>query len=321
MEDFINNETQPNSENFSGIYPPKPVLKTEKDKNHAIKSLINLLIYGVLFYMLFTPNIAYIATILIVIIIHELGHFALMRFFDYKNVKIFFIPLIGGYASGTKQQVSQFQLSLIILAGPVPGIIIGTILYFVNKNYNNETISMMANCFLAINILNCLPFHPLDGGRLLETLFIKDNFVVRLVFGAISILCLVALLILNNSYFMLVIPVFIGIELYREIKHNKIRTYLEQEKINYRVDYDNLSDKDYWLIRDCLLFSFPKKYGNIPPGQYQYSFAEPLLMQHISAILQLHYLYDLNLIKRIAFLLFYLSLLFVPLWYIISHWK
>jgi len=233
--------------------------------------------------------------------------------FKYSNVKIFIVPLLGAFTSGKKQQVSQTQLSIIILAGPVPGIIIGCVLFWLNRDIQNDTLKMLANSFLIINLLNCLPFYPLDGGRLIEILFFKENHVIRLVFGVISIICLAALFLYFQSLVMIIVPVLIGLEIYNETKHQKIRDYLRQERINYHTDYENLPDKDYWLIRDCLIMSFPKKYVGVVPGRYEYTVAEPLLVQHISAVLQVNLKFDLNIFKRILLVLFYIFIFVGPL--------
>ena len=308
MDDFSGQEQQTSN----SVFPPKPLL-AQKSQNALVRSLISLFIYGLLFYFVFGQNLAYIAAILVVLIIHESGHFLFMKLFNYSNVKIFIVPLIGAFTSGKKQQVSQAQLSLIILAGPVPGIIIGSVLFWINKDLQNETLKMLANTFLIINLLNCLPFYPLDGGRLIETLFFRENHIIRLVFGIISIICLAVMFLYMNSLVMIIVPVLIGLEIYNETKHQKIRDYLRQEKINYHIDYENLPNKDYWLIRDCLIMSFPKKYASVEPGKYDYSIAEPLLIQHVTAVLKVNLKLDLNLFKRILIMLFYILVFVGPL--------
>jgi len=300
----------------TGAYPPKPVL-VEQKKNALTRSLISLFIYALMFYFLFEQNIAYIAAILIVIIIHELGHFLFMKLFNYQNVKIFIVPLLGAFTSGKKQEVSQLHLSIIILAGPVPGIIIGTVIYYLNLDLQNETLKMLSLSFLYINLLNCLPFYPLDGGRLIETLFFKQNHLLRLVFGVISIIALSFLFF--YSPIMLIVPVLIAFELFNENKHQKIRDYLRQEKINYHSDYKNLPDKNYWLIRDCLVFSFPKKYAGVSPGVYEMNVAEPLIIQHISSVLQVNITNDLNTFKRVLVLIFYIIIFLAPFIFLLNH--
>lgn len=312
MEPYNDEHKNPDSDFQSTAYPPKPVVM-ERSQNALMRSLISLLIYAGLFYIIFDQNLAYIAAILLVIIIHELGHFSFMKLFGYSNVKIFIVPLLGAFTSGKKQQVSQWQLSLIILGGPVPGILIGSALFLYNKDLQNETLDMLSKSFLIINLLNCLPFHPLDGGRLVETLFFKENYVIRLVFAIMSIIALLVLCILLQNVFLVIIPVLIGLEIFNESKHQKIREYLQQEKINYHVDYKDLPDKNYWLIRDCLLLSFPKKYNGLPAGSYQYSPVEPLLVQHVNAVLQVNLKLDLNWFKRLLVLLFYITITLGPI--------
>lgn len=308
----FNTEQDKPEQPSSGGFPPKPLL-AEKSQNALMRSLVSLFIYAFVFYFLFDRNIVYIAAILIVIIIHESGHFLFMKLFNYSNVKIFIVPLLGAFTTGKKQQVSQWQLSLIILAGPIPGIIIGCILYWLNLDLHNENLKTLCYSFLAINLLNCLPFYPLDGGRLVETLFFKENYIIRLVFGIISIIALIFIFAYFGNFILLIIPGIIALELYNENKHQKIRDYLRQEKINYHTDYANLPDKDYWLIRDCLIFSFPKKYNSIPAGSHEYSAVEPVIVQQIIAVLQVNLKLDLNVFARLLVLVFYIAAFVGPI--------
>jgi Zn-dependent protease len=303
------------NEPSSIYYPPKPVIE-EKNQNSLTRSMLSLLLYALLFYFIFDANVAYIAAVLLVIVIHELGHFAFMRLFNYSNVKIYIVPLLGAFTSGIKQQISQKQLTLIILGGPVPGIILGCFLLWSNQDLQNDTIKMLYQTFLVINLLNLLPFHPLDGGRLIETLFFKDNFVIRLAFGIVSIIGLLGFFLINQSPILLIVPVLIAFELYNENKFQKIRTYLQEEKIDYYVEYENISDKNYWLIRDCLLLSFPRKYKGIAPGNYEYSIFESLLIQQTKSVLQPSLIFDLKIFGRILVMLFYVFILIAPIvWY------
>lgn len=320
MNDFFDSmNEEPNNNNYAGTgaYPPKPEI-IEKTENTLVRSLMSLLTYFLLFYFLFEKNIAYIAAILVVIIIHEMGHLLAMKAFKYSNVKIFILPLIGAFTSGKKQEVSQFQLSVIILAGPIPGIIIACVLYYLNINLQSDTLKMLCNSFLIINLFNLLPIFPLDGGRLIETLFFKQNHIVRLVFGIISILILTALFIFTSPI-MLIVPMMMGIELFNENKNDKIRSYLSSENIDYHKDYAELPNKSYWLIRDCILFAFAKKYAGLQPGNYQYSVVEPLLMKHVNTILQINLIYDLGVFKQLFILLLYICAFALPLAFFSLH--
>ena len=132
---------------------PKPVLIQDK-KNWVRKSLVSLAIYGFLFFFIFKTEPIYIAAVLLALLVHEFGHFFAMKAFNYGNVKIFVLPLLGAYVSGEKSIISQRQMSIIILAGPLPGIMIGSCLLISTIYFPNERIVMLGNIFLIINLFN-----------------------------------------------------------------------------------------------------------------------------------------------------------------------
>lgn len=312
METFDTDNQQPN-ENPEGTLP-KPVVVQDK-KNWVRKSLISLAIYAFLFAVLFDMEIIYIAAVLLVLLIHEFGHFFAMKAFNYTNVKLFVLPLLGAYVTGKKSVISQRQMSVVVLAGPVPGIIIGFCLLWSNLYYPNEKLEMLANIFLGLNFFNLLPFIPLDGGRLLEALFVNQNHIIRVVFTIISILFLVILSLLSQSIFFLIIPVAMVFDLIMQVKNQKIRDYLDQERINYTIDYADLPDKDYWTIRDCLLLSFSSRYVGVQAGVHQYSIVESGILQHVMSILKTPFIKDLNTFGKIITLLIFLFFLVTPIVY------
>ncbi len=315
MENFNPTENEQPTNNVL----PKPILEEDK-KNWMRKSLISLIIYAVLFYGIFDSSISYMAALLVVLLIHELGHFFAMKLFNYKNVKLFFIPLLGAYVSGKKLIISQRQMSIVILAGPVPGIIIGFCLFMVNFIYPSEPLMMLANIFLFLNLFNLLPFMPLDGGRLIEVLFLKKNHSIRIVFTIISILGLATFAIYNKSILFLIIPISMVFELIMEIKNQKIRNYLEAENINYNVNYIDLPDTDYWTIRDCVLLSFSKRYSGVQPGVHNYSMIEAGIINHISSILKTPFLRDVKWLEKSAIILTYIFFMIViPIIYVLLH--
>lgn len=315
MENF--NITEPEQNQNSVL--PKPILEENK-KNWMRKSLISLGIYAVLFYFIFDKNFSYIAALLVVLLIHELGHFFAMKVFNYSNVKLFFIPLLGAYVTGKKTNISQRQMTIVILAGPIPGIIIGICLILFNFIYPNAQILVLGNVFFFLNLFNLLPFMPLDGGRLLEVLFLKKNHTIRIIFTIISILSLAIFSIWNKSIFFLLIPLSMVFELIMEIKNQKIREYLDSEKIDYNVSYNDLKDKDYWIIRDCLLLSFEKRYTGVPAGVHQYSIVEGGIINHINSILKTPFIKDVMWLEKTAILITYIFFMVVlPIIYILLH--
>lgn len=289
---------------------PKPILEQDK-RNWVRKSLISLGIYAFFFYIIFDHDLIYIAAVLLVLMIHEFGHFFAMKAFNYSNVKLFVLPMLGAYVTGKKSIISQRQMSVVILAGPIPGIIIGFCLLMSAFYYPNERIEMLGNIFFILNLFNLLPFVPLDGGRLLETLFINHNHTIRVVFTIISIMALAVLAILTKSLLFLIIPISMVFDLIMEIKNQKIRDYLSQENINYTTDYADLPDTDYWTIRDCILLSFSKRYALAEPGVQKYSVMEGGIIQHVTAVLKTPFIKDVKTLEKIAITLTYILFLVV----------
>lgn len=295
---------------------PKPIL-AQDEKNWIRKSIISLAIYGFLFLFIFKTEPIYIAAVLLVLLIHEFGHFFAMKAFNYNNVKLFVLPLLGAYVTGKKTVISQRQMVAVVLAGPVPGIIIGLSLIIYTDMHPNERLEMLGKIFLGLNFFNLLPFMPLDGGRLLETLFINHNHALRVVFTIVSIIILLLFAVLFESIFFLIIPVSMIFDLIMEIKNQKIRDYLVQENINYIVDYTDLPDKDYWTIRDCLILSFNKRYKGLEAGVHQYSVIEGGLIQHVVAVLKTPIIKDLKIFGTLVAFLIYCAFLFIPIIYYI----
>jgi stage IV sporulation protein FB len=315
QEQNINEQENFENQNTSEIRTvlPKPILEQDK-QNWIRKSLISLAIYVVLFYVIFNQDLINIAAVIVVLMIHEMGHFFAMKLFNYNNVKLFFVPLLGAFVTGKKSTISQRQMSVVILAGPLPGILIGLGLLYFDYISPNERVHMLGNIFFVINIFNLLPFMPLDGGRLLETLFMKQNHIIRVVFTIISIVALIILAISMQSIIFLIIPVSMIFELINEIKNQKIRDFLNQEKINYVCNYNELPDKDYWTIRDGIVLSFNKRYAPVQAGVMQYSILEGSLVQHVISVLKTPTINDLKIFGKIAVSIIYVTfLVIIPL--------
>ena len=140
---------------------------------------------------LFSWGLQGLLTLIVVIVIHELGHLFGMRLFGYKNVQMFFIPFFGAAVSGEKRDVAAYKEAIVSLLGPAPGIIIGCVLLVVFAVTGREDYLNLAGMFLFINVFNLLPFYPLDGGRFLYTVLFSRNRYLELIFRIFAALALV----------------------------------------------------------------------------------------------------------------------------------
>jgi Zn-dependent protease len=111
------------------------------------------------------------ALILAVVAFHEAGHATAMRLFGYRDVHVFFVPLLGAMTVGRQVTTSVRDRMAVLLAGPMPGLWLAVVLLAVDQSYGPvELLRKAALALLILNGLNLLPLTPLDGGRVLEAL-------------------------------------------------------------------------------------------------------------------------------------------------------
>ncbi|MEC4803621.1 MAG: hypothetical protein SAJ12_04425 [Jaaginema sp. PMC 1079.18] len=130
------------------------------------------LIFGLLAVLVFDGAVVLI--LIGVLLFHELGHFSAMRWFGYQDTSIFFLPLLGAAASGRKDNATLVEQVLVLLAGPVPGLVVGALLLFWTGD-REAGIMQLALWLVLLNFLNLLPVLPLDGGRIVDLLLFSRH--------------------------------------------------------------------------------------------------------------------------------------------------
>lgn len=301
----------------------EPVLpkweKQEPQANIWLRSLVSLAAYLVLGYYIF-PGYKILLLITAIVIIHELGHFIAMKLFRYKDLGIFFIPLLGAYVSGKKREVSQTQSAIILLAGPIPGILFGIILFVLWKNDPSLKIAGISFyntslAFLFLNLINLVPVYPLDGGQLLNRVFLDEDSWVSKLFIILSIaaLCWIALFAFPKpSYVLLLFPAMMLLRLFGERKMSAIEKRIEAAGINTDLDYADLPDEDYWKIRNILIEEYAEFRNINPAPPFAYNEKEEKIMTMIQGLLHRHLIQDMPLAGKLLTLLVWLAAFAAP---------
>lgn len=292
-------------------FPSKP---EEKPKDNSIKRSLSSFVFFILISQLvFKWEFTYTLIIVGVILIHELGHFAAMRYFRYSDTSIFFVPLVGALASGKKAQVSQKQEIIVTLAGPLPGIIIGSILAGVGALTENEYINSLAYPFLFINLFNLLPIMPLDGGRVIKSLFFEGSKFIRGIFMCISMILIAYYCVYYRSYFLLIIPFFMLMRIFAYPTISSVREEAKEKGINLDCTYEELSDEGYWIIRDAIGTHMQYYKRIITPGQHTFSDKEEKIMKQVQSIIQKKPVNDLSVLNKVFITILWLSSFILPL--------
>ena len=209
----------------------KHLLELYTKKHDAMTNFGFLIMSLFLFFSLglLDYSISVIVIIIVVLFIHELGHYIGMRAFGYRNVNIFFIPFFGAATSGIETNQSGAKKAVISLLGPLPGIVIGTILGILYFKTSQEIYIQPARLFLLINAFNLLPFSPLDGGRFIENIFFPRSIKSEIIFKIISGLGLLAVAYFLKSFFLGIISIFFLVQVKKIFHIGKISKDLNDE--------------------------------------------------------------------------------------------
>jgi Zn-dependent protease len=100
----------------------------------------------------------------LLILVHELGHYMTFRNFGIKADLPFFIPGLGAFVAARGPAPSLTVEAIAALAGPVYGLAASGVCYYVGVNLHEPFWLAAAYTGFFLNALNLLPVPPLDGG-------------------------------------------------------------------------------------------------------------------------------------------------------------
>ena len=213
----------------------------------SLKIDLKIFIFFILFYL--TKQIKLYATIMILCIIHELGHVLMGIVLGLKIEKIEIMPM--GLSVSFKLNIEDFNKKIqkgsilqlkkiaIAIAGPLTNLIM--LLIVLNTDMNLKIVSneILAYANILIMLFNLLPIYPLDGGRIFKELIqifegsIKAKIYIRKISKAVVIivtmLASIGILYLKNIAIFFII-IYLWIIVIKENKqYNKIVYELEKE--------------------------------------------------------------------------------------------
>ena len=117
-----------------------------------------------------------------VLLFHEAGHWVGMRALGYADVRIFFIPFLGAAASGRDPGAAPWKEGVVLLLGPVPGILLSLPLLLFAAAARSRLAADAGSLLLVLNALNLLPIAPLDGGRLFQRVLFSRHRLLEVLF-------------------------------------------------------------------------------------------------------------------------------------------
>lgn len=303
--------------NDSPFYQQKPILEQEKKSARSIGLTFFSMALFVLTYCLFIDSdLIFISLIVGVLFIHELGHFLFMKLFGYENVRMLFVPLMGAFVHGKKESYTQWQQVLVVIAGPIPGIIFGLICWYIGFEYAIDWLASLSCIFLVLNALNLLPVQPLDGGKLFQILFLSGSSLVPVVFTLLSSLTIIAFGFYFQMYLLMGIGFFMAFQVRNQYRSFLIHKSLNQQNVNFTGTYDELSNGDYHFIKIEMLANTPglRKYIDLAQDQD----TDQLVAQEVKALLKPLVTQNVSVLWKIILLLVWTASIVFPAYLLIK---
>jgi Zn-dependent protease len=168
-------------------------LKAGKIAMSAGSMLISLAVYAAIF------GWRYAAGFIGLLLLHEMGHYAVARQSGLKVGLPAFIPFVGAWIELKEQPMNVETEAKIAFAGPFVGSLGAFAVYFLARAADSPLLLAVAYAGFFINLFNLLPLSPLDGGRITAILSPRVWFI-----GAP---CLIALMIYRPSPLLIIIGI------------------------------------------------------------------------------------------------------------------
>jgi stage IV sporulation protein FB len=169
--------------------------------NPWLRTFFSLALYITVYYIIFR-DLRSIALLVLVIVLHELGHYVAMRAFGYRNLEMLFVPMVGAYVSGQHESVEHSKRLIVLFAGPIPGLVLGTMFGMI-YSYNHQYIFyLLALMFILLNLFNLIPIAPMDGGQILNILFPSVQRSLQTIFILLAAAVICYIMVVYKTYIL-----------------------------------------------------------------------------------------------------------------------
>ena len=230
-----------NQSEMAGYVPARPInayrpvlyaIDAIENTKTTTKSVITFLLLSIGAFVVagyFAWDLRLLLFLIPILLVHELGHFVAMKFFNYQNVRMFFVPLLGAAVAGRNYNVAGWKKVLVYLAGPLPGIFLAIPMAITCPFLNIPLLRELTLLVVAINVFNLLPFVPLDGGWVMQSLYFCRNPWVDGITRALAGLALIAGGLMIGAWFLGIFGALIAFNAPTVFKNGKIAQTIKKQ--------------------------------------------------------------------------------------------
>jgi stage IV sporulation protein FB len=302
-------------QNPSDWYAAKPILEKVKVRSNWGLTLFSVLVFALSFLYIFSDELDFVFYLVLVLFLHEMGHYLLMKLFKYEDLRMLFIPLMGAFVQGSKKHYSQKESFLVIAAGPFPGVLFGLVVLFFAQRYQQVWLLELSFLFLFLNVINLLPIDPLDGGQLFKLFVRQKRDLFLLVFALLSSLLMISVGYLIDSWILLAFGFLMSFKVRSFQRNYHLRQELDRKAINYELNYEELTDQAYHELKQVVLDH------NSKLRQLENTHGEAVqevIASHVNAVLSVPIERDASWRFKLVLIVLWLLLVLLPVFLLIG---
>jgi Zn-dependent protease len=188
--------------------------------------------------------------LLAVVMFHELGHFLGMYFCGYRNLQVMFVPFLGALAYGEEHRAKPFQRVIVLLLGPLPGLILGAAGIAVNAHLHADWLRELTLFLLTLNLFNLLPIMPLDGGQLVQVLLFQRFPRIQSLFHILSTLLLGTWALISDDAVLRTLAILMGLSIPLQWRQGRALAWMKKGLADFREDERQRLAHFFSVLRD-----------------------------------------------------------------------
>jgi Zn-dependent protease len=145
--------------------------------------------------------------LILLLFVHEMGHYLEARRQGLKTSAPMFIPFLGAAILLKENPLNAWREAQVAIAGPIVGSLGAAVVWFVGERQDSELFMALGFTGFFLNLFNLIPVVPLDGGRIAAA--------IHPIVWFIGFLALIALVFVAPNPILIVIALLVGLELWR----------------------------------------------------------------------------------------------------------
>jgi len=190
--------------------------------------LLSLLAYAWLF------GFWYAAGFVVLILVHEMGHYLAARQRGLQVGLPTFIPFVGAWIQLKEQPMNAETEAYVGIAGPMLGSAGAFVVYLAARETGSTLLLAIAYAGFMINLFNLIPLSPLDGGRIVS--------------------------VVSPRIWLLGVPMLVALFFWRPSPLLLLIALLAAPQVWQALTVGSRSDPDYYRVPPAVRFRYAAQY-------------------------------------------------------------